>query len=193
MMLRFPLILGLVALAAVGCGTTPTSSFYTLASESARAIGAREDYSLAIASVRVPAMVDRPQMVIRLDQSRVDLLEQHRWAEPLRDQIGNIVALNLSALLGQKQVFAGSAPGLPEPDVRVRIDVLSFESRLGSSAQLDAVWSVRAKGSEETRVGRSRVSEIAAQGHAEIAAAHSRGLAKLSADIAAAVKAIAGK
>ena len=72
------------------------------------------------------------------------------------------------------------------------IGVQRFESVPGDSALVEAVWAVRRTEGDDTRSGRT-VAREAAQGKdfAALAAAHSRALAKVSADIAAAIRAMA--
>lgn len=76
------------------------------------------------------------------------------------------------------------------PDYRVTIDVQRFESIQGQAATVEAVWTVRKAASGQKRSGRSIAREpIQGQGFDALAAAHSRAIAKLSADIAAAIRA----
>ena len=76
------------------------------------------------------------------------------------------------------------------PDYRVTIDVQRFESVQGQAPTLEAVWTVRKTAGGETRSGRTVAREpVQGQGFDALAAAHSRALAKMSADIAAAIRA----
>jgi len=74
----------------------------------------------------------------------------------------------------------------------VTINVQRFDSVQGESALLEAVWAVRETAGGKTRSGRT-VAREALEGpdFDAFAAAHSRALAKLSADIAAAIRAAA--
>jgi uncharacterized protein len=57
---------------------------------------------------------------------------------------------------------------------------------------IEAVWAVRKSTGGEPRMGRTVASESAAgEGFETLAAAHSRALAKVSVDIAAAIRALA--
>jgi len=76
------------------------------------------------------------------------------------------------------------------PDYRVTIDIQRFESIQGQAATVEAVWTVRKTVSGQTRSGRSVAREpVHGQGFDALAAAHSRAIAKLSADIAASIRA----
>jgi uncharacterized lipoprotein YmbA len=69
------------------------------------------------------------------------------------------------------------------------LDVQRFESVQGQGATLEAVWTVRKTAGGEIRSGRT-VARDSAQGPGfdALAAAHSQALAKMSGDIAAAIR-----
>ena len=70
------------------------------------------------------------------------------------------------------------------------IDVQRFDSVPGEAVLVDAVWAVRTTAGGEVRTGRTVAREaVPGKGFDALAAAHSRALAKVSADIAAAIRA----
>jgi uncharacterized lipoprotein YmbA len=146
-------------------------------------------YRVAVGPVTVPAAVDRPQIVLRVDANRVALQEQSRWAEPLKESIPRVVASNLAALLGDAQVGPGYAGRrrsrrLPCND---RHPALRFGP--GGGATLEVLWRVSVTSGGAATSGRFLIREPAGgQGFDAIAAAHSRALAALSKDIAAAIR-----
>jgi len=77
--------------AAAGCGSTPKAHFYTLsavpAAAGATAPSATAGYGVAVGPITVPEAVDRPQIVVRLSPSQVEISELHRWAAPLKSEI----------------------------------------------------------------------------------------------------------
>lgn len=184
-----PAILLAVLTLAVGCATSP-SRFYTLA-RSAAPVTTTLDASLVVGPVSVPASVDRPQMVVTLGPNQVRLDEFHRWAAPLPDTIGRTVAENLVALLGTPRVTRSLQTLGGDADYRIAIEVQTFESAPGEAATLDAVWTVMRTADGTTRTGRTSVREPAPQpGYDALAAAHSRGVGRLSQDVADAVRAL---
>ena len=170
-----------------GCAS-PRSSFYTLNSTGKPATSGA-DYSVSVGPVSVPAAVDRPQIVVRLEPNRVAIDEFHRWASPLQDAIARVVAENLAAMLGTPHVTVFSQPTGAGARYRVLVDVLRFESAPGEAATMDAVWTVRSTKDGTTRSGRTTVSEpVPDREYATLAAAHSRALGRLSADLAGAIQ-----
>ena len=189
MMKRLVWIVLLSALAALGaaCASTP-SKFYTL-SPMAEPGGATASYSVAVGPVSVPSMVDRPQIVVNVGPNQVGIDEFNRWAAPLKSDMARVVAENLAKILGTPMVSVFPQSTAAGASYRVLIDVMRFESAPGKSATLDAVWTVRRAKEEASRAGRTTASEPAADGSfAALVAAHSRALARLSGEVAEAIR-----
>jgi uncharacterized lipoprotein YmbA len=108
----------------------------------------------------------------------------------VQDNLTRVVADNLAALLGTPRVTLYQSSLGADVEYRVQIEVRNFESALGKYASLDAVWSVRRLKDGKTETGRTSVREsVEADGFEALAAAHSRGIARLSQDIAEAIRA----
>lgn len=176
-----------LALAAAACTSAP-SRFYTLRSTATGTAAAHASYSVSVGPVSVPAAVDRPQLVVEVSPNRVELDEFNRWAAPLDDAIARTVANDLASLLGTPRVAAAPLANFA-PAYRVTIDVLRFESAPGESVLVDALWVVQATASGMQRSGRTIAPEpVTDEGYDALAAAHSRALARVSADVAVALR-----
>jgi uncharacterized protein len=71
----------------------------------------------------------------------------------------------------------------------VTINIQRFETVPGKSVLVDAVWVVRPPTGGTTQSGRTVASEtVSDDSYDSLAAAHSRALAKVSSDIAAAIR-----
>jgi hypothetical protein len=175
-----------------GCGFSPKVTNYTLnvaASPDATgpAIG-----PVAVGPVTLPALLDRPQLVVRTSVNRVDFLETHRWAEPLKSEIPRIIAADLTLLLNQSLVSAYPQNTGLEADYRIVVDIQRFEMTAGEGVSLEALWSVRRKAEGAPQNGRSVISEPEkGSGYDALVAAQSRALASLSRDLAKALRAAA--
>ncbi len=90
-----------LVVALAGCGSTPPSHFYKL---SASGGGAKNssNISVAVGPVSIPALVDRPQIVISTGPNQVRLEEFDRWASPLQNDIARVIAENLTVLLTRR-------------------------------------------------------------------------------------------
>jgi uncharacterized lipoprotein YmbA len=184
--------LSVLATVLAGCGGSPREHFYTLsagaAPESAAAAQTAAAYSVVVGPVTVPDVVDRPQLVVRTGTNQVAILEQQRWAEPLKSEIPRVLAENLAQLLGTRQVTAYPQTSSGGTEYRVLVDIQRFESALGGPVTINALWTVR-RGTGEPRTGQSLTRESAGgEGYDAIVAAYSRALATVSRDIAVAIR-----
>jgi uncharacterized lipoprotein YmbA len=184
--------IALAAALASGCGPSATARFYTLTSTATADGAPAASYAVAVGPVTVPGYADQPQLVVHVAENRVAPQEFERWASPLDEGIGRAIAGDLAALLGTNQVATVPLPTGFAAAYQVAIDVQRFESKPGSGVLVDTVWVVRRTAGGESRMGRTVASETAgSEGFDALAAAHSRALAKVSADIAAAIRAAA--
>jgi hypothetical protein len=182
--------LSVLALVTSGCASTPTSRFYTMSAVTATAPTASE-ISVAVGPVSVPAMVDRPEIVVVTGPNQVKLDDFNRWASPLQDHISRVVAENLVAMLGTPRVTQFPQNANADADYRVAIEVQRFDSTPGEAAVLDAVWTVRRAKDAQTKTARTTVREqTRGQDYDALAAAHSRAVARLSQDIADMIRAL---
>jgi uncharacterized lipoprotein YmbA len=177
-----------LAMLVTGCASTPASRFYTLSASPGPA-ATSSDLSVAVGPVTVPAAVDRPQIVVSTGPNQVHLDEFNRWASPLQNDIARVVAENLVAMLGTPRVAISPQTLGAGADYRAVIEVQGFASALGEAATLDVVWTVTRARDDKSQTGRTSVREpVTAQSYDALAAAHSRALARLSRDVAEAVR-----
>jgi uncharacterized lipoprotein YmbA len=184
------LLMAFVA-AAAGCASAP-ARFYTLASTATADGAPAAPYAVLVGPVSVPASVDRSEFVVQVAPNRVDVDEFNRWAAPLSDGIARAVAGDLAVLLGTSDVAVAPLANF-NPTCRVTINVQRFDSVQNQAVLVDAVWAVHQTAGGGTRTGRTVARENAqGEGFDALAAAHSRALAAVSADIAKAIRAHAG-
>lgn len=186
------IVTALIAVAAAGC-KSPSSQFYTLTATAKSDGTPAASYAVAVGPVSIPAEVDRPQFTVQVAPNRVAIDEFNRWAEPLKDNIARAVAGDLAALLGTPRVVAVPLANL-DPAYRVALDIQRFQTVPGKSVEIDAVWVIRKTADNTSLSGRTVAEDPVTDGQFDsLAAAHSRALAKVSTDIAAAIRADAGE
>jgi uncharacterized lipoprotein YmbA len=173
---------------ACACASTPQPRYYVLEATATPAAGATR-LSILVEPVSIPEAVDRPQFVVSTQANVVVIEDLHRWAASLQDNVATVLSEDLAAQLGTPLVT--TSQDIDEvPAYRVNVSVREFRSRLGEDAQLGASWNVRRKDGA-TRSGYEDVREPARGGDfTALAAAHSRAVARLSAQIAAAIRAL---
>ncbi|MFC4158372.1 PqiC family protein [Chitinimonas lacunae] len=184
---RFLLLAGCLLLAA--CTNTPRDRFYTLlppmtAGQSAVPVHSTD--TIVVGPVGVPDAIDRPQMVVRFGDT-LNVLEQNRWVQSPRFEIGAALAHYLSRRLGVAVITAQQI-AVSGSRYRIGLEVLRFDSEPGQAAGFDAIWIVRDSAGKTLASGRSTQRVPCRDGSYEaVAVAHSQAIDRLSGEIAAAL------
>jgi len=198
-----------------GCSRSPQVSFYTLehlapaltpqshpaapvATQGAARLpgrpvpapvsGGADEPRVAVGPVTLPELVDRPQLVVRLADNRVEILEQQRWAEPLKGAIARVVAADLGRLLGPGRVFTNQEHAGAGAPYRLLLDVERFEAQPGTGIDLQVAWTLRGAPDSVPVSGSVQLKEAAGEGYDSLVAAYSRALSALSRSIAETIR-----
>ena len=180
-------------LALSACASSPESQFFTLApiAPAQSASGASAPAALIdIQSVSVPAQVARNQLVVRLGETQVRVLENERWASPLSDEIRT--ALSIAATQQLRDLDVRSATRKADgPIYHVAVDVQRFESWPGARVVVDAVWSIRPSREAGGKLTcRSTVIERVDVGYDALVEGHRLALTAIAGQLAATVHAL---
>jgi uncharacterized lipoprotein YmbA len=142
--------------------------------------------ALGVGPVRLPGLLDRPQIVTRRGADEIDEAEFHRWGEPLADSVPRILAENLAALRKTERVALFAWDSAQAVQHQVVVDVMRFDGSMGGDVVLDARWRILATDGKELAANRSLLTQpTGGTGYPAAVAAMSRALAALSREIAA--------
>lgn len=181
-----------ISLAVLAACASPPSRFYTLGSEGGSTVTVRDrTVSPAILidmrPVTVPSAVARSQLVVQVNATQVNVLEDDRWASPLSDEIRN-------AMLGAvtRQSGAVDVHGMARADnvtvYDVSVDVQRFETWPGSHVLIDLVWTVRPSSSLEAMTCHSTVIRSVSAGYDAIVDGHRQALQRIATQIAQGIR-----
>ena len=147
--------------------------------------------ALEVMPVRVPELLQRPQLVFVQGPDRLGLSEVHQWTGALDKELQRVLVQDLAALLGDGVVPYPEGPQVGA-QLRLELSVQRLEGQLGGQLVLEATWALlRGEGSPALARKRSRVEEPVQGAEADaLVAAHSRAVAALAGEIAAAVRAV---
>ena len=181
--------LGFLLLVLSGCSAPPKDRYYVLgAAEGSNSASALTKYTVAISAVSVPDLVNRNNIVVYQPDNRVEIMEHERWAEPLSFAIPSAIAAELRSELPDARIAVYPQRAAADADCFINLDIQRFEARRGSSALVEALWSVRcAKGPVQR--GRSLVLEkLQADSYSTVVAGYDRALVQIGKELAQAVR-----
>ena len=180
----------LVALALAGCAS-PNPDFYTLQPVPGTVVSAAPQ----IIELRRPGLagyLDRSDIVLKNAGYRLDVNSQLRWAEPIGDMIGRVLAQDISQRLPASSVFAEGGAITADPTLRVEINVQRFDQGADGRITLTAEAALEAGRSHTPVKTRNIVlqADPPGPGAANLAAAMSQLLGQLADRVATDVAAV---
>ena len=131
-----------------GCATTPPAELYLLHAPDQIAITIQtpehlQGVRIAIQPIRIPKYLDRPPIITQSEsKTRMVYSEFHRWAEPLADNLQDVLVQNLSNQLPGSVIWNSRAMGEVATDYQIEIQILKLTGALGKKTQLSARWSL---------------------------------------------------
>jgi len=174
-----------------GCANTQPTHFYLLramdsSTHSVMVETPRSGVSLGLGPIRFPKYLDRPHIVTRLSSHEIDLAEFHKWAEPLKDNVINVLNENLSALLSTDRIVQYPWKRSNPPEYQLSLDVIQLDGKKHQEAVLKVRWTlVGNKGKRILQKKTSQFSEILrGSDYEDLVEAMSRMLASLAREIA---------
>jgi uncharacterized protein len=137
------------------CTSAPVR-YYTLTPAPAKASPAPEaNVAIDVRVVQIPPQLNRVELMVRTGPAETTLLDNERWASPMKDEIKEAVRLELQRRLGGMTGLRASFTKLV-----LDIDVQRLEAELGRYALLEASWSASISGMGQ-RPGGTRVMTCA--------------------------------
>jgi uncharacterized protein len=130
------LALALLVSVCVGCTSAPVR-YYTLTPPPDKTLPASETtFAIDVRVVHTPPQLNRSELMVRSGPTEVTLLENERWASPVKDEIKDALRLELQRRLGSMTELRPAFTKLT-----LDIDVQHLEAELGRHVLLEASWS----------------------------------------------------
>jgi uncharacterized protein len=100
---------------------------------------------IGLGPIRLPEYLDRFQMVVAVSENKYKLIDGHRWAEKLDQNISLALFKTLPAQLGTDRMIRYPWPQRPGVDFQVKIDILELNIDQNGQSQMIAQWSIKSK------------------------------------------------
>ncbi len=171
--------------------SSPDPTFYTLQPIPGVAIAGGP----ATVEIRRPGLagyLDRSDIVLKSAAYELSMNSQHRWGEPLGDMIGRVLTQDLSQRLPGTDTFAQTGAITADPQLRVEVDILNFDTDASGNVVLNAGVAIE-RGLSHAPLAAHHVAltaQPAGPGAAELAATMSTLLGELADRIATDIRAL---
>jgi uncharacterized lipoprotein YmbA len=140
--------ISLTSLLICACASSPPFRFFVLdpiapAGDVAEAAG----NPVQIASVRVPPMLDRREIVREEAPNKLTISHQNRWGAPLPDMTQRVLSQNLMLRLPAGRVVLPEQPA-PAGTSSISVDILQFGVDASGTVVLEGSWSLVPSGTD---------------------------------------------
>jgi uncharacterized lipoprotein YmbA len=172
----------------------PPPDFYLLNTAAPTSLpGFEQGVSIGLGPVETASYLDRNQIVSRESATKLSLSEQSQWAEPVKAGLTRVLLVNIGLALDSNRIYALPMRQRRELDYQIPIDVLRFDGALVGEKKevlLAVRWTVLDGDGKQVLVSKvSSIREpIKGADTTAFVDAQSRALAKLSTEIASAIK-----
>jgi len=179
--------LGTLGACSVLPSPAPPRYEYLVLTTSALAAPVAGGVTVAIDDVRLPAYLERAELVTRLSDNQIQFSPRARWAEPLSNAVPRVLADDLATALAGSGVRVVARGG--DADLALDIAVDQLEGPVAGPVRVRARWSLRRAGQRALAGSGQLTADEPVRGpSAETAAALSRLLVRLSTALAADVR-----
>jgi uncharacterized protein len=129
----------LLVTGSTACGSSAPATFYALSPES----GAGQPapfHTLRLRRPGVAGYLDRPEIVRRIVDFRLGVIDTDRWAAPLDEMLGRVLAQDLEQRLPGSSVFTEDGAITADPDATIEVDLRRLD--VGDTGEVNLVAEV---------------------------------------------------
>lgn len=181
----------------VACSSAPSTHFYLLQALETEAIQLNESQlkpiTVLVNPIKFPEYLDRPQIVLRDSDYRLQLSANHRWAEPLSNEFSRVFIENLNSRIAPGHALVYSELHGIQPNINLTIEVLQLDVNTADQATLSVKWAYWPEKNTEKmiRLTNEYSVPIKDQGFQSRIESQSRAIAVFSDDVAKTIRSLA--
>ncbi len=183
---KLSLLISIATVLATACTSTPVH-YHTLVPIPVNAAVVRPEssYRVDVAPVKIPAQVDRSELVVRQKNGEIALLDNELWIAPLSDELRSAMSVEIIRQLAS----ADAHDALHHPaTISVGVDIERFESAPGDYVLIEAFWHLSVSSAMRRGVlaCRARAFERVPNGYVALVSGHQRAVAVIADEVATA-------
>lgn len=103
---------------------------------------------VGLGPIRIPAYLDRSQIVVAESDQAYRISEGHRWAERLDENMARVSAENLSRMIPTDRILPHPWSNDSRPELQVAINLQELHVDASAELRMTALWSLRQGKSE---------------------------------------------
>ena len=177
------LALGFTA-ALTGCGSSPPTHFYTIDAVPASAPAAYAGPSVRVDQLRIPAVLDRPEIVSEYAAGQLKVDDFNHWGAPLGQLLRSSLDADLAARMPAPTVIPAEGPK-PVGTIGLSVDILAVGT--GSDGMtMDVVWTETRPAADASGkpVSAAHSTRLSAPGTAATPSGYAAGLSRMIGELA---------
>lgn len=110
--------------------------------------------TILVKPAKFPEYLDRPQMVLRENDYKLQITEQHRWAEPIKNDFTRVLVENLNSRIAPSNARVYSKLDGSKPNHQLSIEVFQLDINMDDEAILKVEWSLLSTGKKAKLIKR---------------------------------------
>ncbi len=132
----------------VACTSNNSATFYLLKAipsdnlKLAQNKNSMEKITVLVKLLNFPEYLDQPQMIIRENDYKLQINEDHRWAEPIKNDFTRVFVKNLDSRITPNDARVYSKLDGSKPDYQLSIEVFQMDVNMNDEAVLKTEWSL---------------------------------------------------
>jgi uncharacterized lipoprotein YmbA len=131
-----------VAAALAACASRTGEHFYTVSAESSAPGPGAAAQRVVVSPIVIPALIDRPQVVVRTGAHEIAVLENHRWGESLSMDLTRALVNDLRQVRPGADIVAAEASQGQGSEQILDVVITELLSGPGASTSLQASWAL---------------------------------------------------
>lgn len=128
--------------ALAACASPPMEHFYTVSSAGAVTDNSAHAEGIAVSPIVIPALIDRPQLVVRTSGHEIAVFENHRWAQPLSVDLARALVEDLRRARPGLDIVAAERQGTRATGSILDVVITDLVSGPGATTSLEASWTL---------------------------------------------------
>ena len=123
--------------------TNDTTRFYTLKPAIIKTSIDNDEkhiHSLSIESLKIPRLINRPQIISRIGKNEIKRAEYHQWGGSIEEEIEHLILDTLNNNLTGSNLYLLPSESRVQPEYNLHLAINRLDGELGTEAHIEMTW-----------------------------------------------------